>query len=196
MAEMAELSMSAMGNLGTSAAAAGVGNGVSAVAPTIGQGGWITSTIPQASSAFSMMQGGMTAAQMLTQIGAGGSGYAEGQRKAGLADLEGQQAQLQSQERELRIRREVLQKTGAARVAFSASGVDISSGSAAAVEDDIGVQGKFETAIERGNSSQKALAAQLRAAQYRSNGENSLLAGIGKAAQTGSSFAIDIAKRG
>jgi hypothetical protein len=121
-----------------------------------------------ASTALSVLQGGLTAASALFSLA---SGFSEGQ-------AEDQAGQLEAQ----RIKREELQNIGKLRVAFAGSGIDISSGQPATLEDSIREESAFERELAIGTGSMRAANARLR--------------GFGQAAGTASNALIDIARRG
>lgn len=149
-----------------------------------------------ASSALSILQGVATAGSILSTVVGGIGSYREAKASAEMARLDGTQAELAGEERALRIKRDALMKAGAARVAFAASGVEIGSGSAGAVEDDIMGRARFETGIERSNAVQRALAAKLRAERFSTAGAFSALGAGAKALGQAGDFGIDLARRG
>lgn len=186
--------------IGLFASAIGGGTAAAAAAPTLiaGAGGWSTMVLPAAgaaSSSLSILQGVMTAGQMLTGIVGGIGGYGEAQTSAQLARLEAGQAELAGEEKALRIKRDALMKQGAARVAFAASGVELG-GSADIIDESIDSRARFEIGIERNNAAQRALAARMKAERYEQSGLLSLIGGGAKALSAGANFGIDIAKRG
>jgi hypothetical protein len=146
------------------------------------------------SSALGILQGVATAASVASTIVGGIGSAVQGEQQAEIAKLQGNSEYIASEQKALQIRRDLVQKVGAARVAFAASGLDISS--ANAVEDDLTNQADFATAIEKTNAAQAKQMAAIRASQYRSNGLIDL-AGAGlKAAGQAGGFGLDIAKRG
>jgi len=143
------------GAAGTGAAAAGT---AAAAGSAIGFG----------STALSVLQGVATAGSALMSISAGAS----------QARAEDRASQLEA----LRIQREELQKVGKMRVAFAGSGVDISSGQAASLEQSVRDQSDFEQGLVR--------------TRGRIRAQSARLSGFGKAFGTASGGLIDIARRG
>jgi hypothetical protein len=147
------------------------------------------------STALGVLQGVMTAGQMLSTVVGGIGAYGEARTRADLARIEATQAELAGEEKALRIKRDALMKAGAARVALAASGVELT-GSADAIEEDIFNRAAFETSIEKSNAVQRALMARMRANQYEARGTLDLVGAGAKAFGQGANFGIDIARRG
>lgn len=160
---------------GTAAAGAGAG---AAAATTTGLAGAAGYT----ATALTVLQGVATAGAVLTSL-------ASGTAAKGQAQLAEAQADLEAQEKSMRIRRDYLVRRGAARVAFAASGIDIASGSAAAVEDALADQADFETALTLNSG-------RIKASQYSSQGDAAMTAATGKAVSAGLDYGISIARRG
>jgi hypothetical protein len=121
-----------------------------------------------ASSALSILQGVATAGSALFSL-------ASGQSQA-------RQEDLAARAEALRIKREELIKIGQLRVAFAGSGIDISSGQPAALEEGIRSQAAFETGLAETSGEMRASAARMK--------------GFGQAFGQGASGLIDIARRG
>ncbi len=121
-----------------------------------------------ASSALSVLQGVATAGSALFSLASG--------------QAQGRQEDLAAKAEALRIKREELIKIGQLRVAFAGSGVDISSGQPAALEQSIQSQAAFETGLVETSGEMRANAARMK--------------GISQAFGTGASGLIDIARRG
>ncbi|MFA7504281.1 MAG: hypothetical protein WCZ28_06245 [Burkholderiaceae bacterium] len=191
---MAELAIGLFAALGSTGAAAGAATAAT-WATTVTTAAGVTSTVAAgASTALSVLQGVATAGSILSSLAGGLSAYAEAQTNADLARLQGNQEVLASEEAAIRIKRDLVQKTGAARVAFAASGLDISSSQE--VERDLAAQAEFETGIEKQNARIRRAQALARAGQLETSGSMSLLAAGGKALASGADFGIDIARRG
>jgi hypothetical protein len=165
---------------------------------TAGAGGWVTSTAAATplSQTMSMLQGGMTQGRMLSEMISGVGAFSTGHRNAMLSEAQGSAEKLASEERALRIQKEMAQKIGASRVAFAASGVDINSGTAAAVTSNLESDGKFELGLEAANANSRSIMSKMRSDGFKSQGDFGLLGGFAKAAATGASGTLDIAKRG
>lgn len=172
---------------GATAAAASVG---SALTSSLGLGGvaagaaeaagWVTTVSSASSGALSTLSGVLTAGSVLTSLAGGISNYSEAQLQASATEL-------QTRDKVLRIKEEELQKVGAARVAFAASGVSL--GTSAQVEDDLANQADYESRLTRASGRQEA-------ATIRARGSNSLLTAAGDALGTAASYAIDLRRRG
>jgi hypothetical protein len=187
MAEVAIGLFSALG-AGATAAAGAVGSAASAIGAGLG------GLTAAGSSALGILQGVATAASVASTLVGGIGSYEEGQQQAQIAKLQGNSEYIASEQKALQIRRDLVQKVGAARVAFAGSGLDISS--AGAVESDLRNQADYATAIEKTNAEQAKAMAALRASQYRSNGLIDLAgAGLKGVGQAGG-YGLDIAKRG
>lgn len=131
---------------------------------------------------------------MISTLVGGIGAMGEAQSNARMAELQGQQAYQESELAAVRIRREAVQKIGAARVAFAGSGLDISS--AAAVENDLTAQANFETGIEEQNGLLRKAQAGMRASQYRQQGMYDMIGAAAKAGGQFANYGMDIAKRG
>ncbi len=153
-----------------------------------------TAAATAASTAWSVLQGAATAVSIAAALGGGVMALAEGKKQAEISEIEAGQARIASEQTANRIKREWLEKTGAARVAFGASGVDI--GSAASIEDGLTQQYTYATGIERENMLLRQISAKARGEALEDRGEAGLLSGIGQAAGTAARYAIDIRNRG
>lgn len=121
-----------------------------------------------ASSALSILQGVATAGSALFSL-ASGSAQAKQEDLAARAEA-------------LRIKREELIKVGQLRVAFAGSGVDISSGQPAALEQSRHDQAEFERGLALTSGEMRATSARMR--------------GFGQAFGQAAGGLIDIARRG
>jgi hypothetical protein len=172
---------------GATAVASGVSTAVSAVGSAVGL----------SSTTLSVLQGVATAGSILSAGVAGVTGYVEGQQNAAFARIEGNAERLASQEQSLRIRRDLVQKVGAARVAFAGSGLSIGSGSQAEdVEDDLRDQADFELGLEKANRTYRAASAQIKAQNAETQGFTSLVGGVGRGLMQFADYKLDLAKRG
>jgi hypothetical protein len=144
----------------------------------------VTSSLSSAaglgSTALSILEGAASAASVLATVAGGVSANAEAKMQASAAEL-------QAREQALRIQREELEKIGAARVAFAASGVSLASG--AQVENALERDSLFEQNLVRSSGS-------VQASQIRLRGRGSLVAAAGKAAGTVADTSISLARRG
>lgn len=122
---------------------------------------------------------------------------------ASLAEIDGQQQATASQAKALDLRREAIKRVGAARVAFGASGLDISSGQLSAIEGSIASDLEYGLALEKENENLARVGGQLKSLRYQSQAASSIAAGQAKAGGgyigTGIKMAeglLSIAKRG
>lgn len=177
----------ATASLGTAATAAtGVTAGLGA-----GLGAGVT-------AAGSGLLGGLSTAlsigSAITTILGGVAGYQNSQAQSKIASLNADAAQLEAEEKALRIRREYVQKVGAARVAFAGSGLDISS--AAAIEAGYGNEADFETSLALNGGRIRQASGEIQADTYRRRG----IAGLAEAATKAGGVLLDnkisIARRG
>jgi hypothetical protein len=128
------------------------------------------------------LQGYLTAGQMLMQAGAGVGAIAS-------ANQSEKAANIQAKAEALSIQRDYLIKTGAARVAFAGSGVQIGSGSEAGVESSLSEQASLQERLAMAGGKAKAEAAQTAGIM------GALSAGAGML-KTGADYSISLAKRG
>ncbi|MGL4396614.1 MAG: hypothetical protein ACRCS9_08760 [Hyphomicrobium sp.] len=194
----AAIALFAMGGGAGAAAGAATSAAAWAAGTTITTAAGVTSSLgglaAAGSGALSILQGVSTAASMLSTLAGGLSSFGEARTNAKLAQLQGEQEYIDAERRALAIRRETLQKTGSARVAFAASGLDISS--ADAVVNDLEQQGAYETGVERQAGQMRKLQSGLRARQYRASGGANLLGSVARAGGQAANFGLDIAQRG
>ena len=195
MAELAASAFAAAASsaaAGSAAAAGSIGSWLAGTTVTTAAG--VTSALAPASGMLSALQGAATITSMASTLLGGAMAYRQSQDQAMFADLDAEGARLESEERALRIRRETVQKIGAARVAGAASGLDLSSTGAieGAIGDDAEYQigaaldaGAYQTAKARANSS-----------QIRTRGSASLATSAARALGTGLDYGISIARRG
>lgn len=177
----------ATASLGTAATAAtgvtaGLGAGLGAGVASAGSGilGGL-STALSIGSAISTILGGV-------------AGYQNAQSQSKLASLNADAAMLEAEEKALRIRREYVQKVGAARVAFAGSGLDISS--ATAIEAGYGREADFETSLALNGGRIRQASGEIQADTYQRRGIASLVEGAAKAGGTLLDQKISIARRG
>lgn len=204
---MAELVVSAFAAVGSAATAATATAGswlagttaVTAAGQTVFSGAAAASAAAAAgagSTAFSILQGVATAGSILATLAGGAASNAEAGEQAQLAEINAEGDRLASEERALRIRRDLLQRVGAARVAFAGSGVSIAAGQPAAVEQDLRRQASFELGLEKSNAALRRASGELKARSIRRGGQVDLTGSYLKAGITGLNYGLDIAKRG
>lgn len=201
---MAELAISAFAALGASAGTtAAVGLTAAETAAAVAAGGaaagsWAAGTTVAAAGAASSALGTLstvaTVGSMISTIIGGYAGYQQSQAQAAVAGLNADQAHVEAAEQALRIRREAVQKIGTARIAFAASGTDISSG--ASIEQGYRNEADFETGLAKSAGDLKAAGAEMQASSYRARGISSLVEAAGKTFAAGTGQALSIARRG
>lgn len=194
--EMAALLFAGLGPAGGTAAATTAASWAAGTTVTAASGAVLSTGATLASSTLSILQGITTGASMLSSVVGGLSSFASSREQGMAAELSGEQSVLESEQRVLRLRRDMLKKQGDAKVAFAASGVDISSGTARAIDDDLTSQVDYETSIERANQNARRASAKARAAGYRRRGTTALITSGLKAAGAGADYGISQLRRG
>lgn len=200
MAEIAVAMFSAMSTAaaGATAAAGTAAASATAMLPGIGaaaaSAGAGSGLMAAGSSALGVLQGLATAGSVISTLVGGVGAFASGMQSAQQAKLQGEAEQIASQEASARIRRDMVQKIGDARVAFAASGLDISS--ADAVTSDLTSEANYQTEIERNNAAIRQAQARMRARQYRTNAMFDMAGSIAKAGGQVADFGLDVARRG
>ena len=169
-----------------------LGVGATTALPTIG--GWATTMTTTGSSALSVLQGVATAGSMLSTVMGGLSSFGEARTNARLSDLQAESERLAGEEKSLRIRRDLVQKIGANRVAFAGSGVTLGSG--ASIEAGLEGDAAFELGMEKQNARIRELSSRMKADRYRSQATTSLIGTAGKVIGQGANFGLDLAQRG
>lgn len=170
--------MSMFGAAGT--AAAGTAAAGAAFVPGIAAASATTSTVASGSIAMSVLQGAASALSVLSAVGGGLMANEEAKLQASADEIE-------TRDRARRIREEELQKVGAARVAFGASGLAL--GSAGQIENALRRDADFERGLE-------LTSGRARQGQIKLKGRAALLSSVGNAAGTGANYAIDLKRRG
>ena len=140
----------------------------------------VTQPLSPSSQALSALQGGATISAMAMKLLGGVSTALQGKMAADMADLEAEQ-------KALAIRSEAVKKIGAARVAYAASGLDISS----AGELEASLQGQSEAEQRLARAGGKAAGATSVA-----RGIASLTGSAAEAAGKWAQYKLDLAKRG
>lgn len=159
-------------------------------------GGQTMWDIPDTSSALTALQRRMTFASMANTIMAGGQDAFANFSAARSMDRTMEMEAKASEDRAKQISSEVMQLMGGQMVAFAASGVDPTSGSAAKVAVQTFKRGKQALEVERDNASLAMMRAGWRAASYRGGAINGLLrAGMSAYGQY-MNTRLDVARRG
>ena len=131
---------------------------------------------------------------MISSLFSGQAGASTAKWQATAAELEADNARIQAEQRANAIMRDYVKKVGDARVSYASAGLDISSGRD--IEASLAGEAAQQTAIARAGGDVTAASKRAQAASYRMQGQTGLLAAISKAATTGASYGLDIAKRG
>lgn len=190
MAELAATLFAAMGTTATAATAttaATAATGAITAGSTAAVGAGLSSTLGTLGTVA-------TIGSMASAILGGAFAYRQAQDQAKVADLGAESARLASEEQALRIRREMVQKVGAARVAFAGSGLDISS--ASNIEAGYRNEANFEIGLARAGGDIQAAGQRMQAAQYRTRGYASLVDAAARATGAAVDNKISIARRG
>lgn len=197
MAELAAAAFSAISTAFTAAAPAAAATSAAAwtAGTTITTAAGVTSTLAGAGSGvLSALQGVATIGSMASTLIGGVAAYRDGQNQAMFADINAEADRLEAREQALRIRRELVQKVGSNRVAFAASGLDISSGDT--IEQALGAEADFETGLIDAAGRVRAAGTRATSASLRSRGVSGLVAAASRAMGQGVRYGIDIANRG
>jgi hypothetical protein len=189
--ELAATAFAAMAASGTAAAA--TSTAAWAAGTTITTAAGATSSL-LGSSMLGALSTGLTVASAASTLVGGFMAYRQSNQQADMAELNAESARIESEERALRIRRELVQKTGAARVAFAGAGLSLSSG--AAIEQGYRNEAESEIRLVRAGGRIAAAGHEMGAAQYRSRGWASLVESAGRVAAGGMQQGISIARRG
>jgi hypothetical protein len=193
VAELAATAFAALASSGTAAAASTTAASWLA-GTTVTTAAGVTSSLAATSGTLGALSTGLTVASAASALIGGYMSYQQANFQADAAQLNADQARLESEEKALRIRREQVQKVGQARVAFAGSGLDISSG--AAIEAGYGREAAFETGLARTSGEIGAGSAGMQAAALRSRGTASLVEGGVRAAGSYARDRITVGRRG
>lgn len=162
--------------------------GVPAAASTVG------GAAGAGSGMLSALQGGMTVASAISSILGGVSSYQDSRNKARFAEIDAENERLKAEDQANRIRREMVQRVGDARVAYAASGQDVSS--AGSIEGALRSQAAHETELALSSAEMRRAGGLAKAAQLRSQATAGLLSGIVKSGGQLANFDLDLKKRG
>lgn len=172
---MAELAVSAFAAMTSSAAAAGT-------------------AVAGAASSLSTLSGAATALSMASTLFAGLGSWRASSDQAKMARVDARGDEIAAEAAALRIKREYVQAIGHNRVAFAASGLDISSG--AEIEGSLASQAEFEAGNALSSGAMSAAGKRMQAAGYASRGTSSLIAAAARAGGQYANYRIDLARRG
>lgn len=147
-----------------------------------------------ASSTFAALQGAATVASAIATTFGAVSSYQQSQTQARFAGINARGEELAAQERALRIRREMVQQSARNRVAFAASGLDISSGGD--IERALVRDADFETTLAETSGQIAAAGGRAQQSTIRARGATSLASGIARAGGQLAGYGMDVARRG
>ncbi len=191
LAGAAAASAASAGTAGLAAASLIPGIGaVTTASSTLAAGAGLTSTV------LGILQGVATATSVLGTLSAASSEQQGLMLQAQEADLQAGQGQLESANRQIAMKRELLHVLGANKVAAAASGIDLSGGIAV---DDARAQtiaATREISIERQDDQMRRALLKARSAGLRSRGRDAATAGLVRSAGQFAQFGADIAERG
>lgn len=162
---------------------------------TVGTGPWAATVTPAADSmSLSMLQGKLTAQEMLMQKTSGIAGLISGVGQSIFSGIQANQERIASEYKVDQIKRETAKRIGSTRVAMAASGLDISSGDA--IEAGISQDAASQIGIERSNAVMRQLAARMKGDAALSKGLLDLSGGLGRADMSATRYQLDLARRG
>jgi hypothetical protein len=191
---MAELALSAFAAAGTASATAATSAAAWAAGTTITTAAGATSSLIGSSAALGTLGTIASVGSMVATLVGGYASYRQASDSARVAELNADGARLEADEKALRIRRELVQKVGSARVAFAGSGADISSGQA--IEDGYRHEAEFETSLARTGGEIAAASGRAQAAQSRARGSFALAEAAGRAGGAYAQNRISLERRG
>ena len=154
----------------------------------------LASAAPSLSTVATVLQAGTSIYSAYSTVQAGKAQARTAQINAEMAALEAQREDLQGTQKEIEIKRETLKRIGQSRVAFGASGLDISS--ASSVEDAVSSESDFAIKIAKSNAERRAAAARAKSGMLKSQGQNALAAAKTQAFTDGAASLIQIMRRG
>ena len=149
-----------------------------------------------ASTALSILQGGLSVLGAFTTIASGQAQSDALKQQAFAADMQAEGEKAKGLQRQAQLKRDLARVTGENTVTFAASGIDVSSGMAAADRRAQAQQTNAALSIDRADTDRRRAMLRLRAAGLRSKARaartSGYLAGAGGLARTG----ISIMERG
>lgn len=125
-----------------------------------------------------------TGASALGQVAQGIAGNKAAKAEAASIDMQAAQAQEAAKQEAIRIRKSADRSKGAARAQLAASGVDVNSGSAISIEQDIAFGAEQDAMNALLTGERQFAAGTARAAQTRAAGRNGLTGSLLGAAST------------
>jgi hypothetical protein len=148
------------------------------------------------STVLGILQGVATATSVLGTLSAASSEQQGLMLQAQEADLQTGQSGLDSANRQIRMKRELLQVLGANKVSAAASGIDLQGGIAAADATAQKQAATREISIEREDDQMRRALLKARANGLRARSRDAGSAGLVRAAGGFAQFGLDMAERG
>ena len=142
------------------------------------------------------MQGVATAGSVMTSLASAGVSYAEAGIADGFTDLDARSQQLAAQSAANDIKERMLRTLASQRVAYAASGVDISSGTPQAMAAAVEGRAQSDMIMARTNGDIRAAMARYRGGQQSARMRNRGSSAINRAGGTFINYALDLKRRG
>ncbi len=178
-----------IGGMGLSAAGSGA-----AAAGTAAAGA--TTAAGASSGALTALQGFGSALKILGTIGAGVAAANESRQLATEADLQAGQEQVEGQQRQNRIRRELARVLGQNDVTYAAAGIDLSGGIAQEQATTARQRATDEITIDQRDTEFRRALYRQRASGYRARGRSQIGGALIGALGTAADFGMNVAERG
>ncbi|MBV2183792.1 MAG: hypothetical protein KUL88_04520 [Rhizobium sp.] len=181
-----------IGGLGLSAAGAGAGAATTAATAATGA----TAAAGASSGALTALQGFGSALKILGTIGAGMAAANESKQLATEADLQGGQEQVEGQQRQNRIRRELARVLGQNDVTYAAAGIDLSGGIAQEQATTARQRATDEITIDQRDTDFRRALYRQRASGYRQRARSQIGGALIGALGTAADFGMGVEERG
>ncbi len=180
-----------IGGLGLSAAGAGAGAATAATAAT-----GATAAAGASSGALTALQGFGSALKILGTIGAGMAAANESKQLATEADLQAGQEQVEGQQRQNRIRRELARVLGQNDVTYAAAGIDLTGGIAQEQAGTARQRATDEITIDQRDTDFRRALYRQRASGYRQRARSQIGGALIGALGTAADFGMGVGERG
>jgi hypothetical protein len=167
-----------------------IAGAATSAASSLAAGAGLTSTV------LGILQGVATATSVLGSLSAASSEQQALMMQAQEAELQAGQGGLDSANRQIRMKRELLQVLGANKVAAAAAGIDLQGGIAADDATAQKVAATREISIEREDDQMRRALIKARASGLRSRARDAGTAGLVRAGGQFAQFGMDVAERG
>lgn len=169
----------------------GAGAGAAAGAATAATGAAAAS-----STALTALQGIGTVLKVLGTIGAGAAAANESNQLAVEADLQAGQEQVEGQQRQNRISRELARVLGQNEVTYAAAGIDLSGGISQGQAQTAKERAQAEITIDQRDTEFRRAMYRQRASGYRQRAKSQKGGALIQALGTAADFGIGLAERG